>query len=332
MSVEALRAEEQAIPVLAELARMSVMVESGPVAPEDPFMPDLSDEEDADAGVGPDTRAHESFCGLRFGRACDCAGLPCDDVAITNAGAGFGMIIGSDCCVTKLNGEASAAKAAGVAMGSVILAVNGTVVTDKDAILAQLKAVPAGQPVSFKLLRPNPGAARPRQASAAPEMPDSSDDEAEAVPGPLRISYHLATFLSRFHPKQVHFDGFWLKRAAIQCEIGSGAGAGAGAGARTAAGARSAGSGASFQGHIQSNEAGASIPPQARAGQRSSGQTVHTLPLAARRALAGPQRYRSRYARRVARHPAEEDERPEVHRRSLPGAGGGWHWGAGCDV
>ena len=28
---------------------------------------------------------------------------------------------------------------------------------------------------------------------------------------PLRISYHLAAFLSRFHPKQVHFEGFWLK-------------------------------------------------------------------------------------------------------------------------
>ena len=127
MSVEALRAEEQAI--LAELARLSVMVESGPVAPEEPYMPTSSDESDddaeaADAGAGVgllspgavrwspgmDKRAHESFCGLRFGRACDCAGLPCDDVAITNAGAGFGMIIGPDCCVTKYNGEASAVR------------------------------------------------------------------------------------------------------------------------------------------------------------------------------------------------------------------------------
>ena len=38
----------------------------------------------------------------------------------------------------------------------------------------------------------------------------------------LRISYYLAAFLPLFHRKQVHFEGFWLKRAAISWEIGSG--------------------------------------------------------------------------------------------------------------
>ena len=36
---------------------------------------------------------------------------------------------------------------------------------------------------------------------------------------PLRISYYLAAFLSRFHQKQVHFEQFWLKRAAIYFAI-----------------------------------------------------------------------------------------------------------------
>ena len=31
----------------------------------------------------------------------------------------------------------------------------------------------------------------------------------------LRISYYLGAFSSRFHQKQVHFEGLWLKRAAI---------------------------------------------------------------------------------------------------------------------
>ena len=39
--------------------------------------------------------------------------------------------------------------------------------------------------------------------------------------GVLRISYYLAACLPPFHPKQVHFEGFWLKRAAICGEIGS---------------------------------------------------------------------------------------------------------------
>ena len=37
----------------------------------------------------------------------------------------------------------------------------------------------------------------------------------------LRISCYLAAFVPLFRLKQVHFEGFGLKKAAIECEFGS---------------------------------------------------------------------------------------------------------------
>ena len=56
------------------------------------------------------------------------------------------------------------------------------------------------------------------QAETADPQQRRRDDTQET---PLRISYHLAAFLPLFHRKQVHFEGCWLKRVAISCEIGS---------------------------------------------------------------------------------------------------------------
>ena len=54
--------------------------------------------------------------------------------------------------------------------------------------------------------------------SGAPQKTvDRDPDSAEL---PLRISDHLATFSSRFYPKQVRFGRNWLKLAAVSCEIG----------------------------------------------------------------------------------------------------------------
>ena len=38
----------------------------------------------------------------------------------------------------------------------------------------------------------------------------------------LRISDQMAAFPPRFHPKQVHFEGCWLKGVAIYCAIRGG--------------------------------------------------------------------------------------------------------------
>ena len=81
-------------------------------------------------------------------------------VQVTNTGAGYGMLIGPDCTVTKFNGEPSAAKAAGVLLGSIIVRVNGVVVENKQQIVQQIKAATAGTPVGFEMVPP-PGAAVP---------------------------------------------------------------------------------------------------------------------------------------------------------------------------
>ena len=168
-----------------------------------PFMPsDSSDEEESgrsDAATPPrraatDVRGHESYCGLRFGRQCDCGprGGPRQTaaVSITNSGQGYGMIIAADGRVTSYNGAASAAQAAGIPLQSCILEVNETGTRSKEAIIAALQAIPVGQAATFKLLLPQQTAApddvraepaRPRQPTDVPTMPsDSSEDEAEA--------------------------------------------------------------------------------------------------------------------------------------------------------
>jgi hypothetical protein len=172
-----------------------------------PFMPSSSSEDEGGAGgaAAPpgaandgtppprrgavDARGHESYCGLRFARGCDCGprGGPRQSatVSITNSERGFGMIISADGRVTRFNGAASAAEAAGVRLNSCILEVSGTRTSNKDAIVAALKAIPLGQPAAFKLLLPQQAEAddvckevmRPRQPSAAPALPSSSDED-----------------------------------------------------------------------------------------------------------------------------------------------------------
>ena len=99
-------------------------------------------------------REHSQYCGAKFGRPCDCGGVPCYTVDVTNIGGGYGMLIGADCAVSKYNGSPSAAEVAGVLLNSVIVRVNGVVVEDKKQIVAQIQAATAGTPVPFKLVPP----------------------------------------------------------------------------------------------------------------------------------------------------------------------------------
>ena len=87
-------------------------------------------------------REHTAGCGAKIGRPCDCGGVPCYTVQVTNVGAGYGMLIGADCTVTKFNGEPNAAKTAGVLLDSVIVRVNGVVVEDKKQLVAQIQVRP----------------------------------------------------------------------------------------------------------------------------------------------------------------------------------------------
>eukprot|EP01044_Picomonas_judraskeda_P005867 COSAG03_NODE_571_length_6898_cov_13.957641_2_plen_604_part_00 len=230
MSTHALAAPDDSWAQLEELAQLSRMVHGGRRSvvqqqqeEEDddeeehelPFMPSDSSEEDELAAGRTDTatpprwapasvRGHESYCGLRFGRECDCGphGGPRQTatVSITNSGQGYGMIIAPDGRVTRYNGTASAAQAAGVALQGYILEVNATATSSKEAIIEALKAVPVGQAATFTLLLPGlqteaPEAAeraetaRPRQPTDAPVMPsDSSEDEADTAPEPEPVS------------------------------------------------------------------------------------------------------------------------------------------------
>ena len=134
-------------------------------------------------------REHSQYCGAKFGRPCDCGGVPCYIVDVTNVGGGYGMLIGADCAVTKYNGSPSAAEVAGVLLNSVIVRVNGVVVEDKKEIVAQIQAATAGTLVPFKMVPPPCadlaaiGLAAPARAvdTAAQDAAEKEKEAAEAA-------------------------------------------------------------------------------------------------------------------------------------------------------